>query len=225
MHPRPLGFLRQGAPVRRSVRGSRRHGFAFLFSFIPCLMMAGWQPAETAPETGLSQEAIVNGVIGSVGWPCTDNTSDSRERPAQGTVQGGRIDKAAQSAVRIRPVPKGRLPVGPWQTVGQEKDRVSTCPSLLRTYSLFTVHYSLFNARRERIPAHQPKLRAVRSSPGNRCRSGQTPLTYHFRKFPSKWHPGKTGPWLAETSCQPQGVTFEPRCKKQRRWAREFLTV
>ena len=39
-----------------------------------------------------------------------------------------------------------------------------------------------------------PKLRVVRSSPGNRCRSGQTPLTYHFRKFPSKWHPGKTGP-------------------------------
>ena len=28
-----------------------------------------------------------------------------------------------------------------------------------------------------------PKLRVVRSSPGNRCRSGQTPLTYHFRKF------------------------------------------
>lgn len=31
---------------------------------------------------GVSQEAIVKRRIGGAGWPCTENTSDSRERPA-----------------------------------------------------------------------------------------------------------------------------------------------
>lgn len=98
-------------------------------------MMAGWQPAETAPETGLSQEAKRIRASSDTRRPCTILLA-ARKDGHKGRSKAGaliRLRKVRfESALSKRDgSPWGlRLCCGSAQGMGAEKDRVSTCPSL-----------------------------------------------------------------------------------------------
>ena len=124
--------------------------------------------------SGLSQEAEQSRASSDTRRPCIIFLAAGKDRQ-HGTAhwRGRPRVIRRQSAVRTRPVPRGRLPVGPRNRTCREKDRVSTCPS--STYSLFTIHY--FPARRERDPGPMVKPGVVPGWGRKPSRNAKIPLT------------------------------------------------
>ena len=65
----PGRFIQMGRSGNGAFPGAAGLLVSSFLSF-PCLTMAGWQPAETAPETGLSQEAEQSRASSDTRRPC-----------------------------------------------------------------------------------------------------------------------------------------------------------
>lgn len=137
----PGRFIQMGRSGNGAFPGAAELQISFLSSF-PLPDDGRLATSRNTPGNGGVAGSHCQRRIGGAGWPCTENTSDRRERPAStprrvrtrwqcgrqlrmtaGTDRPGKIRNGPsawaprsswrQSAVRLRLVPAGRLPVGP----------------------------------------------------------------------------------------------------------------
>ena len=197
-----------------SVPGSRGWLRRLLLSFSPytCLMMGDWQPPETPLETGVSQEANRAGQAQAPGGPAyfwqpgkTGKRSSGNKLTAGKDRQNGTAQITEWASFGKSDAKRGSNPprskgTAPWWGLGRGLSRERQVRSLPVLY-LFTIHDSLFTIYPPAgsvIPAQWQSqvwcLAGGASSPGT-PRFRQPHISF------LRWHPGKTGPWWAESHC------------------------
>ena len=120
-----------GAPTDLRERSREpRMAPTFPSFFPPYLPDDGRLATSRNTPSGVSQEAIVKRRIGGAVWPCTENTSGSRERPAPPQGENAvAMRKSATHDSRDRPARKhGTAQITEWASFGKSDAKCGSNP-------------------------------------------------------------------------------------------------
>ena len=106
----PDRFIQMGRSLRGAFPGAAEAPIFFIFP--SCLMMGGWQPPETAPETGLSQEAKQSRASPDTRRPC--KLLAARKDGQHGTAHWRGRPSGNSAAKRGSIPPRSKRDGSPW---------------------------------------------------------------------------------------------------------------